>query len=463
MSAPVYVMRKRVQRSAPGPLRTCVLYARVSSKEQELEGYSIQAQLRLLREYAAQEGMQVLQEFVDVETAKTPGRLAFAGMLAYLKKQPSCRTLIVEKTDRLYRNLKDWVTIDELGLEIHFPKENVVIGPDSRSSEKFLHGIKVLMAKNYVENLGEEASKGMREKAKSGVWPSCAPTGYQNVVGCDGRRSIVPHPVAAPIVRQMFGWFATGDYTLKDIAEKLRAEKLPFGSRQVNVSSIHGILRKRIYTGEFEWKGEVFPGSYEPLVDKSTWERVQDLLNARSELRHRKLVHDFTFTGLVRCGHCGCAMVGESKKDRYIYYHCTKYKGKCPEPYTREEVLDREFTDLLRRMVVPESVLKWLGEELDRANGHEARIRQRTIKSWQDECDRLQGRLEAMYEDKLDGRITPEQYDRKAKDARSRQEALRKKVREYEAPAVYRRGRMRRARSCRQVTIAHTSRSPRAR
>jgi len=217
-------------------------------------------------------------------------------MLAYLKKNATCRILLVEKTDRLYRNLKDWVTIDDFRLEIHFPKENVIIGPDSRSSEKFLHGIKVLMAKNYVENLGEEASTGMREKARNGIWPSCAPTGYQNLDGSDGRRTIIPHPVTAPVVRQIFDWFATGEYTLKDLAAKLRAEKLPFGSRQVNVSSIHAILRKRIYTGEFEWKGEVFPGSYEPLVAKATWERVQDLLSARSELRHRKMVHGFTYT-----------------------------------------------------------------------------------------------------------------------------------------------------------------------
>ncbi len=375
MPAPVFVMRKRVQHSASAPLRTCVLYARVSSKEQEQEGYSIQAQLRLLREYAAQQNMQVLQEFVDVETAKTIGRLAFAAMLTYIKKQPSCRTLLVEKTDRLYRNLKDWVTIDEFGLEIHFPKENIVIGPDSRSSEKFLHGIKVLMAKNYVENLGEEASKGMREKAKNGIWPSCAPTGYQNVQGSDGRRTIIPHPVTAPVVRQIFEWFATGDYTLKGIAAKLRAEGLPFGSNQVNVSSLHAILRKRIYTGEFDWKGAVFPGSYEALIKKATWERVQDLLSARSELRHRKMIHDFTYSGLMQCGHCGCAMVGEFKKDRYIYYHCTKYRAKCPEPYTREEVIHGEFTAILKGLVISEPVLKWISQELERSTHREERVR----------------------------------------------------------------------------------------
>jgi site-specific DNA recombinase len=81
-------------------------------------------------------------------------------------QRPEASIILVEKTDRLYRNLKDWVTLDELDLEIHFAKENVVLSADSRSSEKFLHGIKVLMAKNYIDNLSEETRKGMTERAE---------------------------------------------------------------------------------------------------------------------------------------------------------------------------------------------------------------------------------------------------------------------------------------------------------
>jgi DNA invertase Pin-like site-specific DNA recombinase len=124
---------------------TAVIYARVSSKDQEKEGYSIPAQLELLRGYAGAHGFDVLKKFADVETAKAAGRTSFGEMIALLQKTKSCRTVLVEKTDRLYRNLKDWVTIEDLGLEIHFVKENVILAPDSRSSEKFMHGIKVLM------------------------------------------------------------------------------------------------------------------------------------------------------------------------------------------------------------------------------------------------------------------------------------------------------------------------------
>ncbi len=55
-------------------------------------------------------------------------------------------------------------------------------------------------------------------------------------------------------------------------------------------------------------------------------------MDGRHEKRNRKVKHEFAFSGLITCGHCGCSLVGEIKKGRYIYYHCTGYKGKCPEP-----------------------------------------------------------------------------------------------------------------------------------
>src|SRR4029077_6219770 len=126
-----------------------VLYARVSSKDQEKEGFSIPAQLRLLREYAASRGFVIAEEYVDVETAKTSGRTGFNQMLAYLKQHPkTCRIVLVEKTDRLYRNIKDYASLDEIDATIHLVKENEVISRDSKSSEQFVHGIKVLVARN---------------------------------------------------------------------------------------------------------------------------------------------------------------------------------------------------------------------------------------------------------------------------------------------------------------------------
>src|SRR5215472_1074414 len=211
-----------------GSRNQAVIYARVSSKEQEKEGFSIPAQLKLLQEYAAAHGFTVTQEHVDVETAKQTGRYACGKMVAYLRTHPAVRVLLVEKTDRLYRNLKDWVTVDELDVEIHFPKEGVVLSRESRSSEKFMHGIKVLMAKNYIDNLSEEARKGMQEKAEQGIWPTGAPLGYRNVLGPDGKKTIATDPAIAPLIVKLFEWYARGDISLKEAARKAQAAGLVY-------------------------------------------------------------------------------------------------------------------------------------------------------------------------------------------------------------------------------------------
>jgi DNA invertase Pin-like site-specific DNA recombinase len=111
-------------------VKQAVLYARVSSKDQEKEGYSIPAQLKLLREYALKNDLKITREFVDVETAKTTGRKQFGEMVRYFEMRPESRVVIVEKTDRLYRNFHDCVTLEDLGVEIHLPKEGQVIGKE---------------------------------------------------------------------------------------------------------------------------------------------------------------------------------------------------------------------------------------------------------------------------------------------------------------------------------------------
>ena len=93
---------------APAVPTKAVLYARVSSKEQEKDGFSIPAQQKLLRQYALDNGVGIAREFTDIETAKRSGRTGFTEMLTFLKRNSTCRAILVEKTDRLYRNLEDW-------------------------------------------------------------------------------------------------------------------------------------------------------------------------------------------------------------------------------------------------------------------------------------------------------------------------------------------------------------------
>jgi DNA invertase Pin-like site-specific DNA recombinase len=424
----------------PSP-QPAVLYARVSSEEQEKEGFSIPAQLTLLREYAAREGIEIRHEFVDVETAKKPGRTGFNEMVAFFKKQakrkqesPRCLTLLVEKTDRLYRNLKDYVTIDELQIDIHFVKEAVVLSPKSHSSEKFMHGIKVLMAKNYVDNLSEETKKGMMEKAKQGMWPLAAPIGYRNVTGDGGKKLIVINPEIAPIIRRLFERYATGRYSLKELLEMARSDGLlsPRSGKPASKAHIHKILCNRFYYGQFTWRGKVYDGSHEPLVSRELWDKVQAILRDRGTKKPKKRKHNFAFSGLITCKHCGCAVVGEIQKGRYVYYHCSGHKQKCPEPYVREEVLEAKFTGILSSLAFDAEILDWTRQAIQLSHVDEKAHHEKAIRRLQAEYNRLQKRIEAAYEDKLDGRIDIAFFDRKTDEWREDQARCRDAIEAHE-------------------------------
>ncbi len=108
---------------------------------------------------------------------------------------------------------------------------------------------------------------------------------------------------------------------------------------------------------------------------------------------------------MITCGHCGCTLVGEIKKGKYIYYRCTHYKTDCNEPYVREEVLEEKFADILRMLRFDEEVLEWIRTALKEGHDDETRYHREIVDKLQKEYKRLEQRLEAMYVDNLDGKI----------------------------------------------------------
>lgn len=267
-------------------VKRAVIYARVSSREQEEEGFSIDAQLRLLREYADGHEMAVAAEFVETQTAKAAGRKAFGQMVDFLSGNRQV-AILAEKTDRLYRNIRDWVTIEDLGVTLHFVREAQIIGPDSRSSDKLIHGFKVLMARNYVDNLSEEIRKGMREKILQGLYPSHAPLGYLNARETDGRRKIIIlDPDRAPLVRRLFDEFDKGLMSIRQLMTfaaqiGLRTKK---GNR-LSRMGLYKLLTNPAYCGQIAWKDDIVPGTHEPLISPHQFQRCQKILHGRSGSR----------------------------------------------------------------------------------------------------------------------------------------------------------------------------------
>jgi site-specific DNA recombinase len=394
-------------------------YARVSSREQQREGYSIPAQRKLCTHYASTQQYRIEHEFIDVESAKNPGRKEFTKMVDLLKSENACRIVLVEKTDRLYRNRADALTFEELietrGVEVHLIKEGRVICKDSRSQDKFMHDIHVAVAKHYVENLKEEVRKGMREKAEQGLYPGRAPFGYRNN---PATRAIDVDVARAPVVKRIFEFYATGDYSLKS----LKATIFEQTGIRINRAYLETMLKNPFYIGRFIWRGVEYKGTHTPLVSPELFQRVQDAFAGRNKPKYRK--HNFAFAGLLRCAHDGCTVTTELQKGRYIYYRCSQGRGKCSLPYMREEQLSDRLGELLKGIYVPEGIADRIVEAMQGESTTAESDRQQRIADVRQRLAALRTRMDQMYEDKLDGKIDEQFWTRKMNDCRAQERTL---------------------------------------
>ena len=295
------------------------------------------------------------------------------------------------------------------------------MSPASKSHEKFSHGLNVLLAERFSNNLSEETQKGMTEKARQGIWPSQAPIGFSNVEGPNGKRIIVQDPVLAPLVRRMFQLYAIGIYSMKDLCKEATMVGLVTRKRgnKLSNSAMYDILNNPIYYGDFYWKGILYNGTHEPIISKELFDNVQKAMDKRSKCPTGRQKHDFTFQGLLTCGHCGCAVVAEIKKGKYIYYHCTGNKGKCPDKYAREEKIDVQFSQSLNQLEIDDDVLDWIVSVMSESTAESKKQRESEVTAIAQQKQRLEDRLEKMYLDKLDGIISNEEYTRLSKKFRS--------------------------------------------
>ena len=209
-------------------MKKAVAYARVSSKKQEDTGFSIPAQIELFKQYEAKSDIKIVKTFVENQTGGKVGRKVYNEMLAYIREH-NIKDILVEKTDRIYRNFKDYVVLEDLSnnfdLNVHLVKERVILSKDSTSHEKLVHGFKVLLAKNYLDNLREEIKKGREEKIKEGGYPHKAPVGYYNATNeITKKQEIFVDEEKSKFVKRLFELYSTGAYSIEELRTKLYDE-----------------------------------------------------------------------------------------------------------------------------------------------------------------------------------------------------------------------------------------------
>jgi site-specific DNA recombinase len=405
-----------------------VIYVRVSSKEQEREGFSIPAQKKLLKEYAQKNNLRIVKVFEEAETAKSTGRKQFSEMVEFLKSNPDVNHLLVEKTDRLYRNIHDYVELDfeSLGLTIHLVKESEILCKDSRSHQKFIHGIKLLMAKNYIDNLSEEVKKGQTEKAAQGIWPSNAPIGFINKLD---DHTVMPDPKVAPLIAKGFELASTGQYSLSRLKKVLYDMGLrsPRAGKELGKQAMSRILKNTIYYGPFSWKNKIYQGIHKPIISKELFDKTQIAMGFTVKPRLTK--RDFVFSGIMTCGHCGCSITAEQKIKKsgksYIYYHCTNGKGSCENvTYIREEVIESAFVTALNGIQLNEEIVEYTRQALLESSSDERAFREAQLNALAERYKKLGSYIDQCYQDKLDGTIEPEQWENRTAQWKSEQSEI---------------------------------------
>lgn len=385
-----------------------VLYARVSSREQEKDGFSIPAQIKLLQEYAISKGFEIVKEFTDNETAKKAGRTNFNEMINFLKKSKDSKIVLVEKTDRLYRNFKDYITVAEMDLDIHFVKENVVFGKNSRSQDKFLQEIRLVMAKNYIDNLSEEIRKGLSEKAEQGYLPNKPPHGYKRI----NNKLVEVDQQQAQFILRAFNLYAKGDKSLETVCQQLRDEGFIYKSYKPKIDkpSLEHMLKNVFYKGLIFYRGKIYKGVHEPIISEQLFEKVQQAFKKDGKPLKRK-EHDFIFSNLMKCPDCGCNITAEIKKGKYIYYHCSWGKGKknCSnKEYVRQEILEEQFKEVVKHITLDEIQKEWLIDAIKKTSKNELQYHKERIESLTRQAKQLRERIDKIYIDKLDGKIDEE-------------------------------------------------------
>ncbi len=321
-----------------------VVWARVSSTEQ-MEGYSVDAQLRAMRDKAAKNGWTIAREFVVAESAKRgAGRAVFNQMFNWVKghaKRENVKAILSHKLDRVCRNMRDAVRLQELeelcSVQLAFVENQFAPGAAGQLS----FNVMAAVAQYYSDNLRTEVLKGMDERVRQG-WPTGhAPFGYINTD--DREEPVKPHPEKAATVARIFELYSSGLYTFKEVSDKLQREGHTFRKSEPRFArtSLSYLLKNRFYVGEIEHHGTFYPGKHKVFIDRDVFNACQNTLKGKNR---RTGNPDIMLSGgVLRCAVCGYGVCGEQTRRKltdggcnvHTYYKCSNNHASEDHPKVR--------------------------------------------------------------------------------------------------------------------------------
>ena len=409
-------------------MKTAFIFARVSTPIQEETGYSLPAQNKFLNEYADTRDFNVVKVFSVSESASGKVERKTFNEMMEASKRSDIKVLIFEKADRLTRNFKDMVAIDQWLeadpiREVHSVKDSLVLHKGSRSQEKLNWGMKVLIAKNYIDNLSEEVLKGQKEKIAQGWLPTKPPIGYLTT-GEKGHKIHIIDKAKCPLVREMFQLYSTGNHSTLSLVKTMHKKGLRnrAGGR-VGKSRLHMLLSDPFYRGDIRWNGVITQGKHEPLIKRPLFEKVQSILCRKiKNPQYRK--HLPIFKAKIHCEGCGGTITWEIQKGNW-YGHCNHHLPCDQKKWVRQDRVEKELFPLFDRVVPKDKrVLRWLEEALKEDHAEESS----THAGRREEIARAiavaDKRVERAYLDRLDGLMDAALCSKVIDDTRKEKDSL---------------------------------------
>jgi site-specific DNA recombinase len=408
------------------------LYARKSTEDDDKQVMSIEAQLFELREFARKENLEILEEFQESKSAKTPGRSVFGEMMARVEEMGNVG-ILAWHPDRLARNSIDGgriiYAVDQKNIvSLRFPTFWFEPTPQGL----FMLQVAFGQSKYYSDNLTENTKRGFRQKVRRGEWLTQAPFGYVNNAKT---RNIEPHPVHSKIIVRAFKEYAKGTHGLVSLADFLALHGVTTkAGKPLGKASVKRMLTNRAYLGFTKHYDEWFPGSFAPIITPKLFEAVQKVLATRERPRKTKVGHNFPFVGLFRCGECQSMFTAQWATGkcggRYRYYRCTKKNGKCSQGYLREEVLVAQVKERLQIISLCDEYTDKMLKQVEQWEKEEKFSSQSSVQNLADKIKASESRLEKLVSTYLDGDIPKDIYIQKKDENMRSTLALKEKLKD---------------------------------
>lgn len=302
--------------------RPAFAYDRVSDQA-NAGGISLEYQESQAERYAGQSGLYVVHYFTVIESARSEGRKVFNKMIDLALKF-DVRDLIFKNTDRMSRNYRDLMRIEDLYekhyFTIHFYQTFRTLTRKSTYADKFIMNVEIAAARQLSDKLSHDITENHKHKANRGVGVH-APIGY---IFSKTEKRYIKDPATEGFVQMLLDEFDRGNYSLTEYAHYLnqRGYPSPKGMKWTK-GALYYLLTNPFFHGEFCFKDSILPGNQDTYYDKQRWaDRMERLRTGSSYSTSRKgmITMNYLFSRFIKCGKCGKTLTGDTKKGKFVYY-----------------------------------------------------------------------------------------------------------------------------------------------